>query len=57
MTNEPQPTDMITQESAALIGRETVASASRQREITKRHQRKQTDRRLDTLKALRPSTT
>jgi hypothetical protein len=51
---DPQPSESISQEAAALIGREAVAYASRQRESTKRHTRKKTEQRLDALKNARP---
>ncbi len=54
MTIQPQLTESISREAAALIGREAVASASRQRESAKRHTRRKIEQRLDALENARP---
>ena len=53
MSIDPKPSESISQEAAALIGREAVAYASRQRESSKRQTRKKIEQRLDALKNAR----
>lgn len=52
MINEPQQPENDMASNAATVGRETVATARRHSEITKRLTRKQTVRRIDALKAM-----